>query len=215
MAFRAMIRASVVTTVALAAFAGFALSRAPAGMMLPLHFDGAGRPGHFVHAAAALFWPVGGCAAVSLLFAAMPELDARVRRSAAFHETAWAGLLATMVLLEWTIAAPLFSLHPPLALLPAMLGVLLILLANALPKSRPARFLGIRTPWTLRDPENWVATHRFGARTMMAGGAILFVSALLPLDAAAHRACFLGAMLVATLPPLVYSYLFWRRRRPA
>jgi uncharacterized membrane protein len=216
MAFRSMIRASVVTTLLLAAFAAYALSRAPAGTMLPIHFDSAGQLGHYVHAAAALFWPVGGCAALSIFCAAMPEADARIRRSAALHQTGWACLLALMVLTELATAAPLFGLHIPIALLPAACGMMFILIGNALPKSRPARFLGIRTPWTLSDPENWVATHRLGARTMMAGGAILLVSALLPLDAAAHRACFFGALLIAMVPPVAYSYLFWRRHgRPA
>ncbi len=94
-------------------------------------------------------------------------------------------------------------------------GLLLIVLGNALPKSRPGYFVGIRTPWTLSDPDNWVATHRLGARTMIAGGAIVVAAALLPIAPAMRAACVVVALILAVVPPIVFSFAYWQRHRAA
>jgi uncharacterized membrane protein len=93
----------------------------------------------------------------------------------------------------------------------AGVGFLLIAIGNALPKSRPGFFIGIRTPWSLIDEDNWVATHRVGSRTMIAAGATIALGAALPLSPTAHYLVFWAAVATAVLPPVLYSYLHWRR----
>ena len=51
-----------------------------------------------------------------------------------------------------------------------------IILGNYLGNLRPNYFVGIRTPWTLENPETWRATHRLGGRLMFFGGLILFIA---------------------------------------
>ena len=41
-------------------------------------------------------------------------------------------------------------------------GLLFMLLGNEMGRLKPNWFAGIRTPWTLSDPEIWRRTHRFG-----------------------------------------------------
>ena len=50
-----------------------------------------------------------------------------------------------------------------------------IILGNYLGNVRPNYFVGIRTPWTLENPETWRATHRLGGRLMFFGALILLL----------------------------------------
>src|ERR1044071_7679637 len=47
--------------------------------------------------------------------------------------------------------------------------ILLVVLGNYLGNLRPNYFAGIRTPWTLENPETWRATHRLGGRLLFFG----------------------------------------------
>ncbi len=57
--------------------------------------------------------------------------------------------------------------------------VFFVVLGNYLGNVRPNYFVGIRTPWTLENPETWRATHRLGGRLMFFGALILLVAQVL------------------------------------
>jgi uncharacterized membrane protein len=213
---RGLIGASVATVLALAVLAAVALGRLPAGATLPTHWNAAGEIDGRMPAATALFVGVAITAVVALVCALVPALEPdRARRDAGAPvlHAAWAGMLALMVVIEAKVAAPAFGWRLP-ALLPMMMvGVLLIVIGNVLPKSRPGFFVGIRTPWTLTDPENWIATHRFGARTMILGGLLVAAAAVLPLGADGRMALFVVAIVIAAVLPILYSFWYWRRHR--
>jgi uncharacterized membrane protein len=88
-----------------------------------------------------------------------------------------------------------------------------MMIGNALPKSRPGFFVGIRTPWTITDTDNWIATHRFGGKLMMVGGFVISLSALVPLDAQIRVVVFFATIAGMVLPPLIYSWWFWHRKK--
>ena len=54
--------------------------------------------------------------------------------------------------------------------------VFFVVFGNYLGNVRPNYFVGIRTPWTLENPETWRATHRLGGRLMFFGALILLVA---------------------------------------
>jgi uncharacterized membrane protein len=214
MRYRAHVVASVVTVAAMAALAAIALTRLPPGTQLPTHWGADGRADRFSDAGFALFMPVVLAAALSALMAALPSLEPlqqKMEASAPLYRTAWGGLLAVMAFVELMVAAPAFGFHVAGTGMLAVIGLLFVVLGNALPKSRPGFFVGIRTPWTLTDPENWIATHRYGARIMIAGGAALMALALLPLDDEARASMVIAPVLVVATTPLIYSYFLWRR----
>jgi uncharacterized membrane protein len=68
-------------------------------------------------------------------------------------------------------------------------------------------FIGIRTPWTLASERVWYATHRLGARTLVAGALVAFVSVLAgwPLWIA------FALLAVGLLFPALYSLLLYKR----
>src|SRR5260221_9267767 len=51
--------------------------------------------------------------------------------------------------------------------------MLFVVMGNYLPKLRPNRFAGIRTPWTLQSPEVWLRTHRLFGRIFLIGSLAL------------------------------------------
>jgi uncharacterized membrane protein len=213
-----MMIASAVVVALLALVAALALARLPAGAELAIHWNAAGEADGFAGAAKALFMPVMLAAGISLLLVALPAIEPlqhQLEQSATLYRTAWAATLAIMALVEFTIAAPAFGITPPRMLHIAAMGIVFIVIGNVLPKSRPGFFVGIRTPWTLTDRDNWIATHRFGAWTTIAAGLVLLVSAVVPVPPQARLWVTLGAVALAVVPPIVFSWWYWQRRRTA
>lgn len=95
-----------------------------------------------------------------------------------------------------------------------VVGLFMALLGNYLGRVRPNWFAGVRTPWTLSDDENWRRTNRLAGKTFVAAGLVI-VAAALVFEGPAVAAVVVGAALLASLIPGVYSYLFWRRNRRA
>lgn len=214
MSYRRMIWASAVVAAGMAGVAAVALGRLPAGTQLPTHWNAAGEGDRLADASTALFMPVLLTIALAAVFAAVPRLEPvqhRLDRSAPLLTTAWGALLGVMAVVEALVAAPAWGLHLPGTLGMAAAGLMLIAVGNQLPKSRPGFFVGIRTPWAIMDQDNWIATHRLGAWTFMTGGALIVGAAVLPLPAQVRTALVIAALVVATVPPVLYSFLHWRR----
>jgi uncharacterized membrane protein len=93
-------------------------------------------------------------------------------------------------------------------------GILFAVLGNELGRVQPNWFVGIRTPWTLADPEVWRQTHRVGGRALFVTGLLIVVLALLLPISVATVVMVVGLMGWAALT-VVYSYLLWRQREGA
>lgn len=211
---RELLIASAGTILGLSYVATCAYEHLPAGTLLPVHWAVTGEPDRLADASFALTLPVMLCALFSGLLFAIPKLEplqSGLDRSASLLRATWAGLLGFMALIEFCVAAPAFGLSLPTSLPIVGVGLLLVAIGNALPKSRPGFFIGIRTPWALIDEDNWVATHRLGARTMIVAGGMIVFSTLLPLSPTARALMFWLAIAAVIIPPTVYSYLHWRR----
>lgn len=93
--------------------------------------------------------------------------------------------------------------------------VSLMIVGNYLSTIQPNYFIGVRTPWTLEDPEIWRRTHRLTGRLWVTTSALLIISWLL-LDGSIWRNIFFIGVLVDALVPLGYSYyLYVTKKRTA
>jgi len=81
--------------------------------------------------------------------------------------------------------------------------------AIGLPLARVRRnfYVGVRTPWTLANDRVWEATHRFAAKTFVAGGLVGLVLAFL---VSAPWAPFV-AIAAAGLAPVIHSLVFYKQ----
>ena len=93
-------------------------------------------------------------------------------------------------------------------------GLLFMVLGNEMGRLKPNWFAGIRTPWTLSDPENWRRTHRFGGKGFFVAGLLIAASSLLLPPAISFFAIMIGALGAAAIS-VGYSYMFWRQHSGA
>jgi uncharacterized membrane protein len=92
--------------------------------------------------------------------------------------------------------------------IPAIMGILFVVLGNYLGKVTRNFFVGIRTPWTLADDVVWERTHRMAGPVFVTGGLFLiamgFISSIPPVAG-------LVAIAVSVSLPVIYSFVTWRR----
>lgn len=209
---------SAVIAVAMAAFAFYAAGLLPPGAQLPTHWGPSGEADRFTAALPALLMMPAILLLVSLVFAALPYMEPlqdRMEGSQPLLRTVWIGMLVLLPVIELFNAAPAFGWPQPNSLRLISVGLLLMVIGNALPKSRPGFFVGIRTPWTITDTDNWIATNRLGGKLMVLGGLVIALSAVLPLDAQFRVGLFFVTVAAMVLPPLIYSWWFWHRKKTA
>lgn len=99
----------------------------------------------------------------------------------------------------------------PYVLVYILLGALMILMGNYMPKARRNRFFGIKTVWTLSNDEIWTKTHRFTGKVSVVCGALLLLCALLPQSIPLLICAILASALLSAIVPIVYSYVIYKR----
>lgn len=97
-------------------------------------------------------------------------------------------------------------------LVPALIGLLFVLMGNYMPKIKQNSTLGFKISWTLRNEENWNKTHRFCGKVMVAGGFVMLLSAfLLPIEASLIvLICVIASLSVF---PILYSYSIYKKHK--
>ena len=90
--------------------------------------------------------------------------------------------------------------------MPVLIGLILAIVGNYLPKCKQNYTIGIKIPWTLNSEENWNKTHRLAGWVWTVGGLLVAATA------------FTGIFwipLVIFLPmvfvPIIYSYILHRK----
>ena len=91
-----------------------------------------------------------------------------------------------------------------------LFGILFMVIGNYMPKTKQNSTMGIKLYWTLRNEENWNATHRFAGKLWFFGGTAFIVTALLPSFALFILMIAITALMV--LLPVIYSYLFYKKQ---
>jgi uncharacterized membrane protein len=92
--------------------------------------------------------------------------------------------------------------------LPALLGIVFIVLGNYLPKIQSNWFVGVRTPWTLSSEESWRRTHHLAGWLFVLSGGITIVAGLLSPEAGILS--MVASVLATAFISIVYSYVVWR-----
>ncbi|HMA53378.1 MAG TPA: SdpI family protein, partial [Acidobacteriota bacterium] len=90
-----------------------------------------------------------------------------------------------------------------------LLGVVLLVLGNILPRLRPNSAMGVRTRWALADETVWTKTHRAAGYVLVVFGLALIAWTFIDFQDI-WWVLGPGAIVTAAGLPL-YSYLSWRR----
>lgn len=156
--------------------------------------------------------------AMALLFMFLPKLDPRKKNyekfqgyydSFAIAVVAFWGLLMGLTFIEsfrpGTLSVGRF--------VTALMGLLFLFLGNMLGKIKPNFFFGVRTPWTISDPDVWNKTHRLAGMLWFWSGLLFLVAALL-LPESAMFLLLMACILITTLVMIVMSYIWFRKKHP-
>ncbi|MGW8440234.1 SdpI family protein [Paenibacillus sp. S33] len=126
------------------------------------------------------------------------------------YEVTRAGVSVVLAVAGWGML--LYNLNIRLqmnAIILGLIGLMLMAMGNYMTQVQPNYTFGIRTPWTLSNPEVWRKTHRFGGPMMMLGGASALVAAWV--GGMAGVVIFLTVLIISVISPVLYSYLLYRK----
>ena len=207
---------TLATAVLLTGFAFYTASILPPGAELPTHWNAAGQVDDTSPALIALLIPAGIVLLMGLLLAIIPAIEPlqdRLEGSAPLLRATWGAVVLLAVLIAAVIGLPAYGIHVPVNAIMLGIGMVLVIVGNALPKSRPGFFVGIRTPWTITNTDNWIATHRLGGKLMILAGAAIILASLLPLTPETTAIVVLTTVAMAVIVPFAYSWWLWHRSR--
>jgi uncharacterized membrane protein len=149
-------------------------------------------------------------AATMLLAWLLPWLSPRQFEVDAFRATYRQVMLMMFLVMTYIYAVMLWAgFGHPVNQGQAIVGgvcLFMALIGNVLGKVRRNFYIGIRTPWTLASERVWNATHRFAARTLVAGGLLGFAFTLLGL----HQ-WPIFVLLAGALAPVIYSLVYYKQ----
>lgn len=152
---------------------------------------------------------------LTLLFQVLPLIDPRRENYAKFHDTYRLfvnGLLLCVLVLHIAILASGAGAAVSVERVSTgCFAVLLLVLGNSLGRVRPNWILGVRTPWTLDNPEVWRKTHHVAAWLLVGSGIVTGVAALLP--RANPLEIGFTAVLIAAVASILLSLVFWFQER--
>lgn len=153
---------------------------------------------------------------MALLFQILPRLDPKRRSYERFQKYYVAAALVVEAFMAVIVGVMLAEILRPGILsigrvISALVGLLFLFLGNLMGKVKPNFFMGIRTPWTLSDPDVWNRTHRLGGGLFFLAGLAVLISAVLLPERAIFWVVLIGA-LAASLVPVVMSYLWYRKK---
>lgn len=165
---------------------------------------------------ATLWMLVGMGPLMALLFQFMPRIDPRKRNYEKFQKY-YDGFAIFMELFLLGITGMMLAeiLRPGTVSIgravTVLVCLLLILMGNMMGKIKHNYFFGIKTPWTLADPDVWNRTHRAGGRMWFVMGVLLLPCCLL-LPEKVFFILMMGGLLGSTALLFVLSYLWYRQK---
>ncbi|WP_064579657.1 SdpI family protein [Streptobacillus moniliformis] len=122
-----------------------------------------------------------------------------------FKNVLWIGPIFINIVVILVILASLGYNINMLMITKIFVGIFLIVVGNYIPKTRQNYTVGIRTPWTLNNEENWNKTHRFGGKILVISGIMTILSVFIPY-------LYIFAFILFPLI-IVYSYWIYRNSK--
>jgi uncharacterized membrane protein len=177
---------------------------------IPTHWNAQGQidgygPRYFV------LWHTAFMLVFILVWTVLPWLSPKHFTVDSFNATYWHICLILVALIGYIQCVLVWGAYSPsMPMDRALFGgiaVFMGLLGNLMGKVRRNFWIGIRTPWTLASERVWYSTHRFAAKTMVAGALLCLggIFAGLPL-----MVC-LALVLAGLILPALYSLVIYKR----
>lgn len=100
---------------------------------------------------------------------------------------------------------PKYSIEP--FILSAM-GIMFIVMGNYMSKIKQNYFIGIKTPWTIENEDNWNKTHRLGGICFIISGLLFIIGVFLNIN---PFYTLTPVILFSAIIPILYSYILYKK----
>ncbi|MPM26009.1 Immunity protein SdpI [bioreactor metagenome] len=181
---------------------------------IPTHWD---INGTVTYGSKSTIWMVAGLSPLmTVLFGVLPKIDPRRKNYAKFQEY-YDGFRIVMLLFLLVLTGVILSesLSPGHIsvgrVISICVGILFVYIGNILPKIKNNFFMGIKTPWTLSDPDVWNRSNRLGGRLFFWFGLAFAVGGLFLPETANFVILMIGVVAISALPTLM-SYVWYRQK---
>jgi uncharacterized membrane protein len=176
---------------------------------IAVHFDSAGNPDNYFPKAVAAFGLPIFFVAINLYTHFRVNKDPKVQNASNAIRilSRWAVPVISVVIVPVTLFMSMGAVIPISMIVTALVGIIIVLCGNYLPKCKRNYTVGIKLPWTLDNEDNWFKTHRFAGFVWVMGGAVITANAFLGIP---YLSIFVPVVLVAG--PFMYSYLYYRKQ---
>jgi len=187
----------------------------PADARIPIHWNAAGQIDGYASRSTALIFAFVLVPAMFLLLYLLPYYSPKYKQQAARFDHVLPYLTFMLVLFLallnlYGLCYPLGADSLPFNPVLIIIGLMMLFLGNLLPKLPRNFFVGIRTPWTISDEDNWYKTHRVGGRCFLFAGLMLILKGFLSISPAAQNISTWLA-LALLLYPLLYSFILFKK----
>lgn len=190
----------------------FLLHQLPA--LIPVHYNAAGKPDTYASPVKFLTNLVPENMVLYLVFLILPRIDPKKKNYFFFTRAYFFIRFAVHFFLSALACISLLSATGWKLNVPRLvtLGVMILfsILGNYMISIKPNWFVGIRTPWTLSNPEVWRKTHIWGGRLMFVTGIIGFILILILPPSASSVVVFVAVGLLVCFA-FLYSYILFKR----
>ena len=192
---------------------GYLAMVVPADASIPIHWNARGEIDAYTSKGGAVLFALGLNIALFLLMFLLPLYSPRYKQQAPRFEKVLPKmtfmLLVFFSLLNlYMLAHPLIRVELPVNPVLIIIGLMLAVLGNILPKVPRNFFVGIRTPWTISNSVVWEKTHRLGGLLFKISGVLALLGIFFPPLAIWF---VLVPVLIAAFVTVLYSYLVFRQ----
>lgn len=94
---------------------------------------------------------------------------------------------------------------------PLIVGALLVVLGNYMPKCKINYTVGIRLPWTLADEENWNKTHRLAGFVYVVVGLLMILNTIINIVNWVYLIIIIAVAMIFI--PGIYSFIFYKNKQ--
>lgn len=91
-----------------------------------------------------------------------------------------------------------------------LIGSLFVFIGNMMPKVKSNFTFGLKTPWTLSDPDVWNKTNRLGGRLFFVTGSLMIISGLFLTQTITYWITIVGTILIVLIPTAM-SYIWYTK----
>jgi len=177
---------------------------------IAVHFNNAGVADNYLPKAVAAFGLPILMAAINLYSHFRVNKDPKNENAAVSLKnfSKWLVPLLSVIMVPITLFMAMGMSIPIVLISEAIVGVVIIVAGNYLPKCKRNYTMGIKLPWTLDNEDNWNKTHHFAGFIWVIGGIIILLNAFLSIS----WYIILAVIVLLVVLPFVYSYVLYQKQ---